>query len=36
MKKSEIPEVNPRGDRFGEDHFLHFKVVIMACNKVNI
>ena len=36
MKKSEIPEVDPLSDRFGEDHFLYFKVVIMACNKVDI
>jgi len=36
MKNSEIPEVDSLSDRQGEDRFLHFQVVIVACNKVDI
>jgi hypothetical protein len=36
MKKSEIPEVDARGDRFREYSVLHSQVVIVACNEIDV
>ena len=36
MKKSEIPEVYPLSDRFGEYRVLHSQVVVMTGDKIDV